>query len=173
MKKLDIFFDTCIINRILYLDKRKSDAKSEEDREYLDKILNLCAEEGKINFFVNPSVKTEITNTTNKSRREKLLKVCSQYNFNPFNKTILPFSFPATFISDEEVEILNALCEDNPALKKDIKIIADSAFCEEIDVLLTTDREHLAGKEFHLQHLEIFTPKELFEYLSKTLEIKP
>lgn len=173
MKKLNIFLDTGIINRILELDKSESDAKYEEDRRYLGKILNLCSEEDKINFFVKPSVKTEICNTSNKSRKQKLLKVCAQYNFKPFNKTIFPFSFPATFISDEEIEILNALCEDNPALKKDIKIIADSAFCKEIDILLTTDRKHLAEKGFHLQHLEIFTPKELFEYLSKTLEIKP
>jgi len=170
MGKLNIFFDTCIINRILDLDKRESDAKYEEDRRYLGKILNLCSEEDKINFFVNPSVKTEICNTTKESRRQKLLKVCAQYNFKPFNKTILPFSLPGTFISEEEVEILNKVCKSNPELMKDKKIIADSAFCKEIDILLTTDRD-LA--DINIPTLEIFTPKELFEYLSKTLEIKP
>lgn len=79
MGKLNIFFDTCIINRILYLDKRESDAKYEEDRRYLGKILNLCSEEDEINFFVNPSVETEICNTTNELRRRELLKVCAQY----------------------------------------------------------------------------------------------
>ena len=170
MGKLNIFFDTCIINRILDLDKRESDAKYEEDRRYLGKILNLCSEEDKINFFINPPVKTEIYNTTNESRRQKLLKVCAQYNFKPFNKTILPFSLPGTFISEEEVEILNKVCKSNPELMKDKKIIADSAFCKEIDILLTTDRD-LA--DINIPTLEIFTPKELFEYLSKTHEIKP
>ncbi len=78
-------------------------------------------------------------------------------------------------LSKEQAEILDKIC-DYPSLRKDKKIIADAAFCESIDILLTTDRNHLANKEFNLQaskilDLKIFTPKELFEYISKNLNI--
>ncbi|MDD3421223.1 MAG: hypothetical protein PHS47_02845 [Methanocellales archaeon] len=65
MKKLNIFLDTCIVNYILDLDNepRSGATHDEEDKRYLGKILNLYPKEGKIIFFVNPSVKAEINNT--------------------------------------------------------------------------------------------------------------
>ena len=70
---------------------------------------------------------------------------------------------------------MDKICDDYPSLRKDRKIIADAAFCKSIDILLTTDRNHLANKEFSLQilkilDLKIFTPKELFEHISKKLK---
>ena len=77
MKKLKIFLDSCIINYILDLDDKPmlGATYDEEDKRYLGKILNLYSKEGKINFFVNPSIKTEINNTKDNSRREKLIEV--------------------------------------------------------------------------------------------------
>ena len=169
MKKLNIFLDTCIINRILDLDKPESDTKYEEDRNYLIKILDLFSK-NKIKFFINPSVKTEISKTMDRLRRHKLLDICSRYEFISFNKNFFPLYFPFTFVSEEKIKLLNALCEDNPALNKDIKIIADPVFCTSMDIVLTTDRRHLAGKGIHLQNLKIFTPKELFLYLRRHLD---
>ena len=164
MKKLNIFLDTCIINRILDIDKPESDTKYEEDRNYLIKILDLYSND-KIKFFINPSVKTEISKTMDRLRRHKLLDICSRYDFISFNKNFFPLCFPFTFVSEEKIKLLNALCEDNPSLNKDIEIIADRVFCTSMDIVLTTDRRHLASKGIHLQNLKIFTPKELFLYL--------
>lgn len=66
-------------------------------------------------------------------------------------------------------QTLNKVCKSNPELRKDKKIIADLAFCKEIDILLTTDR-NLA--DINIPTLEIFTPKRLFKYLSKILEVR-
>lgn len=165
-KKLNIFLDTCIINRILEIDNKcGSDATYEEDRLYLSKILDFYSNRDEINFFVNPTVKSEIDNTNDNLRRAKLMEVFDRYDFMSFSVSIFPISFPVTFFSEEESEILDVICEKNPELKKDKKIIADSAFCKEIDILVTADK-NLA--EVDIQNFKIFTPRELFEHLSKT-----
>ncbi len=92
----------------------------------------------------------------------------------PFNASIFPWTFPVNLLSEEQAAILDKICDDYPSLGRDTKIIADAAFCKNINILLTTDRNHLADKDFSLRilkilDLKIFTPKELFEYLSKRL----
>lgn len=164
---INIFLDTNIIDRILRIDKEiPSNPTYEEDRNFLRRILDICSKNEKIKLYVNPSVRMEIEKTKDEQKKKELLKILQKYRFLPFNKTILPFTFPATLISEEETKILGDLCNKIPGLKKDKKIIADAAFCKVIDVLLTTDRKHLANKGIEIKHLEIFTPKELFEYLS-------
>jgi hypothetical protein len=164
---INIFLDTNIINRILDIDKEVPDNITyEEDRDFLRKILDISSKNKQIKLYVNPSVKIEIEKTKDAHRREKLLKIFEKHNFIPFNKTIFPFRFPATFVSNKEIKILEALCNKKKGREKDKKIIADSAFCEVIDVLLTTDREHLANGGIKIRHLKIFSPKELFDYLS-------
>ncbi len=89
MKNLNIFLDSCIINYILDLDDepRSGSTHDEEDKRYLGKILNSYQKEGKIKFFVNPFIKTEINKTNDSSRRDKLLQVFNQYDFIEFNAT--------------------------------------------------------------------------------------
>lgn len=165
----NIFLDSSIINRILDMDRTiPSESTYEEDRHFLRKILNISLANEEIKLYVNPSVKMEIEKTQDVQKRKELLKIFGKYRFMPFNKTILPFTLPATLISEEEVKILEDLCNRISGLKRDEKIIADSAFCEMIDVLLTTDRKHLADRKIEIGHLKIFTSKELFGYLQNT-----
>jgi len=163
---INIFLDTNIIDRIWRIDEEiPSNCTYEEDRKFLKKILDICANNEETKLYVNPSVKMEIEKTEDKQKKKELLKVFEKYEFLPFNLTVFPFVFPATFISEEEVKKLEDLCNKLPGLKKDMKIIADAGFCKTIDVLLTTDRKHLANKGIQIKHLKIFTPKKLFEYL--------
>jgi len=163
---INIFLDTNIIDRILRIDEEiPSNFTYEEDRRFLRKILDICSKNEEIKLYVNPSVKIEIEKTRDEQKKKELLMVFEKHEFLPFNKTIFPFTFPATFIS-EEAKILEDLCNKISGLKKDAKIIADASFCKIIDILLTTDRKHLANKGIQIKNLKIFTPKELFEYLS-------
>jgi len=145
--------------------EKLDDSLYEEDRVFLRKVLDIYSEGDRIEFYVNPSVKLEIDATKNQKRRRALQEIFEKFKFIPFNKTIFPFVFPANLLKEEEVKILERLCEENPGLEKDKKIIADATFGY-MDILLTTDRRHLANKGIHIQHLKIFTPKELCEYLN-------
>lgn len=98
-------------------------------------------------FYVNPSVKMEIDNTSSQERRVKPEKIFDEFSFISFNKSIFPkWKFPTNFLTDEEKGILTSLVRNNPSLVKDEKILADATFYKNIDVLLTTDRTHLADK---------------------------
>jgi len=167
VERLRIFLDTSILHRISRIDvENPDDPLYEEDRVYLRKLSGMHLKSDDIEFYVNPSVKSEIDATRNQDRRRQLQELFEKYRFIPFNKTIFPFTFPVTFITRDEVGTLGRLCRDNPGLKKDQKIIADAAFSQNMDILLTTDRKHLADRGIRIMHLKIFTPKELFEYLS-------
>ena len=162
----NIFLDTNIIERILRIDEEIPNNRTyEEDRKFLGKILDICANNEKIKLYVNPSVKMEIEKTRDNQKKKALLEIFEKYEFLPFNSTIFPCTLPATFISEEEGKKLEDVCNKIPGLKKDVKIIADAGFSKTIDILLTTDRKHLANKGFQINHLKIFTPKMLFEYL--------
>ena len=98
-------------------------------------------------------------------------------SFSPiwaYNKTIFPFVLPATFVASEEKETLKQLFEGLPKeFEKDEKIFADAVFNQQIELLLTADRKHLANDRFRNRleslgldkKIKVFTPKELFEYL--------
>lgn len=167
MDMKNIFLDTSIVNRVLDINTPPADSTYEEDRYFLRKILDICSKNERINLYVNPSVKMELEKTQDEERRRKLLDVFKKCNFMPFSKTVLPFTLPATLLSEKEAKTLKDFCSEVPSLKADKKIIADAAFCKAIDILLTTDREHLARKEIQIKHFRIFTPKQLFDYLRK------
>ncbi len=176
MKTINTFIDTSTVNRILEIDTSQvKDALYEEDRLYLSKIIKEYVERSLVQLIVNPSVKLEIENTPDRQKRERLLALYNQFRFTAYNTTIFPFTFPATFLTNGEKKTLEELLEGFPSFKKDMKIFADAIFNSEVEVLLTTDREHLANNKFH-HHLEekgldkkvkVFTPKEFFEYLRK------
>ena len=175
MKQVGVFVDTCTVNRILDMIEVKTHATVyEEDRLYLTKLVEQYVKDGIIYFIVNPSVKKEIERTINAQRRKDLLTTFNQLHFTFYNKTIFPIVFPATFLTQEEKEILEQLYRDLPQeFKKDEKIFADVIFNQQIEILLTTDREHLANHRFRNRlestdlhrKIKIFTPKELFDYL--------
>ena len=167
-EKLRVFMDTNIINRIADLDVEKHDDSTyEEDRVYLKKILDMQLKKpSKIELYVNPSVRMEIENTIDQKRKDALRKVFSEFSFMDFNLTIFPFVFPVTFLSKGQKERIREVCRLFPSLEKDAKIIADSSFSKNIDVLLTTDRgidgERLAKAGMDTK---VFTPRALIEYL--------
>lgn len=174
MRTIGVFVDTSTVNRILDINVKKTkDPHDEEDRSYLCKILEQYIKSSIVCLFVNPTVKGEIENTKDPQKRERLLDLFNQFHFTPYNKTIFPFTFPATFLTEEEKETLEELLQDIPSLKKDAKIFADAVFNSQIEVLLTTDRKHLAKDTFRNRlrskgldkKIKVFTPKEFFEHL--------
>jgi predicted nucleic acid-binding protein len=177
MRTVKAFVDTSIVNRILDIEVVKpKDLKWEEDREYLFKIINNYIEKNIVQFIVNPSVKQEIKKTSDPRRREQLLALYNQFHFTAYNTTIFPFTLPATLLSKEQKEMLQLLTSIMPkGFKRDEKIFADAIFNSQIEVLLTTDEEHLANDRFRNllmnkgfdKKIKVFTPKEFFEYLQK------
>jgi len=138
---MNVFVDTCIINRVLDLEASPSDLKWQEDRRYLQRLVNGPVACGTMTLFVNPSVISQIEATKDPERRNALLSVAKQFKFTEFNMSIFPFTFPVWFLSAAQKAEIQRLCMDHPALANDEKILADSAFNENIDVLLTTDKE--------------------------------
>ena len=174
MKTINAFVDTSTVNRILEIDAREvKDALYEEDRLYLSKIMGYV-EKGIVQFIVNPSVKQEIEKTSNPHRKKQLLVLFDQFHFTPYNKTIFPFTFPAHFITEEEGEELEELCKKIVGFKKDEKIFLDAVANSQVEVLLTTDREHLVREEIRDylrskgldKQIKVFTPKSFLEYLN-------
>lgn len=162
---MNIFLDTSIVNRILDLDETRPDAHWEEDRAYLNNLLNGPVSGGTMTFLVNPTILSQIRDTPDFERRRRLSSVAERFRFTEFNVTIFPFSFPARFLSKEQKDEIQGICSRYPSLVRDQKILADAAFGEEIDVLLTTDRE-LAHKVPLLGRLKVMLPRDLWE-LSK------
>ena len=118
-------------------------------------------------FYVNPTVKWQINNTKDEQRKEGLLAKFKEFQFTEFNISIFPFYFPVTFISEEQSALIDKLCKDHPALSRDKKIIADAAFNEYIDVLLTTDK-NLAHQVCQLGKVKFMLPKELWDSYQTT-----
>ena len=174
MRTIGVFVDTSTVNRVLDMDKEIHDSRGEEDRLYLSKIVKQYVKNDVVRLIVNPTVKQEIKKTTNLQRRDDLLMMFNQFHFTSYNKTIFPFVFPATFLVSEEKKTLKQLFEGLPkGFKKDEKILADAVFNQQIELLLTADRKHLANDRFRNRlesvgldkKIKVFTPKELFEYL--------
>lgn len=159
---LNVFVDTCIVNRVLDLEESRRDREWEEDRKYLMKLQSGPVGSGIIKLFVNPSVIRQLKATTGPKRREALVNVAMQFKFTEFNMTSFPFSFPARFFSPAQKAKIQQLCVEHPYLTKDEKILADSAFNKDMDVLITTDRG--LAKQRQLGTVKIMLPKELWKY---------
>ena len=172
---INVFVDTSIVNRILEIDKIEvRDALYEEDRLYLSKIIEYV-EKGIVRLIVNPSVKREIENTADPEKKGELLTLFDQFHFTPYNKSIFPIAFPVHFVTKEEKVVLGVLRKKIKVVRKDEKIFLDAAANSQVEILLTTDREHLAciklrdyiaDKGFNAE-IKIFTPIELHEELQK------
>jgi hypothetical protein len=176
MRTIGVFVDTSTVNRVLDMDmdKKLRDSVDEEDRLYLSKVVEQYVKNDIVRFIVNPTVKQEIKKTPDLQRRDSLLMKFNQFHFTSYNKTIFPFVLPATFVASEEKETLKQLFEGLPKeFKRDEKIFADAVFSQQIELVLTVDRKHLANDRFRNRlenvgldkRIKIFTPKELFEYL--------
>lgn len=174
MRTIRVFVDTCIVNRLLDIDKPEPDDPNyEEDRSYLTKIVENGIDRGAIQPFVNPTVRTEIEGTPDPSRRQQLLEQFRRLHFTPFTTTVFPIHFTATFLTPEEKRVLEDIL---PSLgRKDLKILADAMSSDKIEVLLTTDRDHLANEKLRGRlrdkgvdkKMAILIPKELYEYLQR------
>ena len=176
MKTINTFVDTSTVNRILEIDTVEvKDPVYEEDRLYLSKIKENYVEKGIVQFIVNPSVKQEIENTSKPQRKERLLALFDQFHFTSYNKTIYPFTYPAYYVTEEEERGLGELSERIKGFEKDEKIFLDAVANSQVEVSLSTDREHLACikvRDYLVNkgldtEIKIFTPKEFYEYLQK------
>ena len=176
MRTIKVFVDTSTVNRILDVEEsRPENLPYEEDRKYLPKILENYVNKDIVQLFVNPSVKLEIENTPDPQRRGQLLDVYNQFHFTSHNKTIFGFSFSAIFVKNEEELMLEELRTKIKDFDKDAKPFLDAVSNSQIEVLLTTDREHLANEKLRNflrskgldKKVKVFTPKEFFEYLEK------
>jgi len=173
MRTIGVFVDTSTVNRALDMDKKiHASGYKKEDILYLSKVIKQFGDT--VCLIVNPTVEQEIKKTSDLQRRDDLLVRFNQFHFTSYNKTIFPLRFPATFLTSEEKETLKQIFEDLPKeFKKDEKIFADAVFNQQIELLLTADREHLANDRFRNclesvgldKKIKVFTPKELFEYL--------
>lgn len=159
---LNVFVDTCIVNRILDLEESRPDREWEEDRKYLMELQSGPVVSGIIKLFVNPSVMRQVKATTVPERREALVNIAKQFKFTEFNMPSFPFSFPARFFSTAQKAKIRQLCLERPYLRKDRKILADSAFNKDMDVLMTTDRD--LAKLQQLGTVKIMLPRELWQY---------
>lgn len=164
-QRMNVFIDTCIVNRVLDLEASRTDPKWQEDMEYLKRLLDGPVTHGNMKFIINPTVIRQVKATEDAERREALLSVVQEFKFTEFkfNVTIFPFSFPAHFLSTEQKVEIQKLCRDHPKLARDKKILADSAFNETIDILLTTDRK-LARQGAQIGTVKVMLPKELWGY---------
>lgn len=114
-------------------------------------------------FFVNPTVMSQIQATNNPVRRKALVGIADEFRFTEYKMSIFPFSFPARFLSTEQKNNIRQLCVEHPSLEKDQKILADAAFNENIDVLLTTD-DDLPRKVPQIGKVKVMRPKQLWEF---------
>jgi len=176
MRTIGVFVDTSTVNTVLNMDKKvpASSYNDKEDRLYLSKIVKQFVKSDIVRLIVNPTVEQEIKRTPDLQRRDDLLMKFNQFHFTSYNKTIFPFVLPATLFASEDKETLKQLFEDLPKeFKKDKKILADAVFNQQIELLLTVDREHLANDRLRNslesvgldKKIKVFTPKELLEYL--------
>jgi len=160
---MNVFLDTSIVNRILDLEEMRPDAHWEQDRACLNNLLNGPVSGGTMAFLVNPTVMSQIRDTPDFERRRRLSSIAERFRFTEFNMTIFPFHFPARFLSKEQKVEIQGICSQYPSLIRDQKILADAAFGERINVLLTTDRE-LAHKVPMLGRLKVMLPCGLWEF---------
>ena len=165
---MNVFVDTSIVNNLLDLEESNASSLGEQDAKYLRLILKDYVNANKVTLFVNPSVKQQIDNTKDEKRMAELHAKFHELHFTEFNLTIFPFRFPARFISKEQSTFMQQLCAKHPALLKDRKIIADAAFNDRIDILLTTDKE-MAHQVRQVGKVKFLLPKEFWGYLNKSI----
>jgi len=175
--------DTNIVNIILDIDDEIiNNPKKEENRNCLARLMEQFVDTGKVQLFVNPSVEREIENIKKDPRRkQRLLDVFHQLDFTPEQKAIFPFhwgeGYSVMFLTTEEKELLNKLYAELPKFRKDEKVLGDALFNPNIEILLTTDEEHLANAKFRRlliemgldDRLRIFTPIEFIYYLAQNV----
>jgi len=145
------------------LEETRPDEHWEQDRAYLNNLLNGPVSGGTMTFLINPTVMSQIRDTPDFERRRRLSSIAERFRFTELNMTIFPFSFPARLLSKEQKDEIQGICSQYPSLIRDQKILADAAFGEGIDVLLTTDRE-LAHKVRLLGRLKVMLPRDLWEF---------
>ncbi len=164
---MNAFIDTSIVNYVLDLDEYRLDDKTwQENINFLKLLLSWPVATGEMTFYVNPSVMWQIEKTKDEERRKRLQAKCKEFQFTEYNLTVFPFRFPAKFITEEQATLIEQLCNKYPALYKDRKIIADGAFDEKIDVLLTTDKD-LAHQVCQLGKVKFMLPKELWDSMNQ------
>ena len=165
---MNVFVDTSIVNNLLDLEEhRENDPNWLENVKYLNLILKGSVAAGSVTLYVNPSIKQQIDNTKDEKRKTKLLEKFREFHFTEFNLTIFPFQFPAKFVSEEQATFIQELYTKHPALLRDQKIIADAAFNDNMDILLTTDKD-LAYQVRQVGKVKFLLPKELWEDLTKS-----
>ena len=163
---MNVFIETTIINNILDLEgNRPTNTTWQDNIKYLKLLLDRLVDVGDMTFYVNPTVKWQINNTKDEQRKEGLLANFKEFQFTEFNITYFPFYFPAKFLTKEQSVLIKQLCKEHPALSKDRKIIADAGFNENIDVLLTTDKD-LAHQVRQLGKVKFMLPKELWDSIN-------
>lgn len=145
------------------MNEKRTDLFGKNQTECLRLILKASLV-SKISLFINPSVLEQINNTPDKKRKKELLLKCKEFEFEEFNLTIFPFTFPATYITEEQSALIEKICEEHPALVRDQKIIADAGFNDKIDVLLTTDKK-LARQVQQVGKVKYMLPCELLRIL--------
>jgi hypothetical protein len=160
---INIFLDTSIVNNLLDLDKQKNnDSTWGKNVSFLKMLIGGPVASGDMVLYVNPSVKHQINDTNDKKRKEELLIKFDEFKFEEFNLTIFPFSFPATFVTKEQIDLIETICKEHSKLERDRKIMSDAAFNEKIDALLTTDRK-LAHQVRRIGKVRFMLPEELWE----------
>ncbi len=159
---INVFLDTSIVNNLLDIDEKKSnDLTWEKDKRFIKLLIDKPVALGDIILYVNPSVKDQIANTKDMKRKEDLIIKFNEFRFEEYNLTIFPFTFPATFITQEQSDFIDGICKKYPKLEKDRKIIAGSAFNNKINVLLTTDKK-LAHQVRKIGEVSFMLPEELW-----------
>ena len=135
----------------------------------------MYVEKGIVKLVVNPSVKWEIEKTPDSHKKKQLLALFDQFHFTPYNKTIFPFRFPAHFLTPDEQKDLAELRRKIKGFQRDARIFIEAVSSSQVEVLLTTDRAHLARKEIwdYLKSkdldkkISVYTPKEFYEHLCR------
>jgi hypothetical protein len=163
---MNIFLDTSIVNRILQIEEARTDARWEQDRFFLDRLLNGPISKGTMAFLVNPTVMSQINDTPDIELRRKLNNVAKQFRFTEISMSIFPLHFPVRFLSEEQKSEIHNICSRYHCLIRDRKILADAAFGGGIDVLLTTDRD-LARKVPLIGKIFVMLPQKLWEFSNR------
>jgi hypothetical protein len=161
---INVFLDTSIVNNLLDIDKKESgDLTWEKNKRFTKLLIDNPVALGHMILYVNPSVKSQIGNTDDVKRKEELINKFNEFRFEECNFTIFPFTFPASFITQEQSDVIEDICKRYPNLEKDRKIIADSAFNDKINFLLTTDRK-LAHQVCRVSKVRFMLPEELWDW---------
>ena len=130
MKKLKIYLDTSVINFLFADDApEKKEVTIDFFENYVGKKL--------YDVYISEVVISEIMDTDNEEKRQKLLNVIIKY----------PINFVEKSISDEIIRLANLYLDENILPKKsetDAYHIAISVV-NQIDILLSWNYKHLAN----------------------------